>query len=305
MTNDLPQLDVFFGDLTVNRAQVYARLPLVDDAGAWSLAGQVRGPRCLLAETLPLSVPLVDQGSGPTLLARALIADPVFWTADLPAIYDVTVNLLRGDELVASARREIGLRPLGVRGRFLSLAGKRWVLRGVHASSTNSTLPRHWHDAATCYVAATLTRRASEGVPPVTDCFAETSQFGALAVALAADPAGSIEQRLRELARFPAVAIIVAHELPADLQARRVAPNLVLAQQLDGTAEPNIQPWAHLLWMENAEPAAVSRLAASTELPIIVSRQLQQPLPLAAARAACDALQRDLADVGQFAGYVV
>jgi hypothetical protein len=296
MTNDLPQLDVFFGDLTVNRAYVYARLPLVDDAGEWSLAGQVRGPRCLLAETLPLSVPLVDQGSGPTLLGRALISDPVFWTADLPAIYDVTVNLLRGGDVVASARREVGLRPLGVKGRFLSLAGKRWVLRGVHASSTISTLPRHWHDAAACYVAEP---------PAAENSFAEASQFGSLAVAIVVGPADSIGQRLRELARYPAVALVVLDSLPADVKPRQLAPNLLLAQRVNRATEPNIQPWAHLLWVENAEPASISRLAASTELPIIVSRQLQQPLPLAAARAACDALQRDLAEVGQFAGYVV
>src|SRR5829696_6519128 len=125
MTNDLPQLDVFYGDLTVNRAFVYARLPLPAEVGAWSLAGQIRGPRCLAAETLPVTSPLLDLGPGPTLLARAMVTDPCFWSPDLPAIYDVTVNLLRGTEIVASARREIGLRSLGVRGKHLALESKR------------------------------------------------------------------------------------------------------------------------------------------------------------------------------------
>src|SRR5687767_12799952 len=99
----LAQLDVFYGDLSVNRAYVYARLPRpVEDAGL-SLVGQVRGPRCRLAEMLPASVPLVDLGPGPTLLAQAMIPDPCFWSPDLPAIYDVTVNLLRGTEIIATA----------------------------------------------------------------------------------------------------------------------------------------------------------------------------------------------------------
>ena len=296
MNNDDFDFDVFYGDLTVNRAYVYARLPRIESPGEWSLAGQVRGPRCLLAETLPVTAKLIDQGPGPTLLARALLADPVFWTPDLPAIYDVAMSLLRGGEVVASARREIGLRPLGVRRKFLSLAGRRWVLRGVHSSSTSSTLPRQWHDAAAGYVVR---------LPGADDCFAEASQFGALAVALDMGPADSIVRRLRELARFPAVALAVLDNVPDSVQPRRLASNLLFAQRVNGTSVPDIQAWAHLLWMENAEPAAVIRLAARTELPIIVSRTLAQPQPLAAARAACDPLQRDLAAIGQFAGYVV
>jgi hypothetical protein len=47
------------------------------------------------------------------------------------------------------------------------------------------------------------------------------------------------------------------------------------------------------------------RLQREAELPIVAVRRLDQKLPLADARAACDALQRDLAGIGQFAGYVV
>ncbi|MEX2174251.1 MAG: hypothetical protein WD872_07805 [Pirellulaceae bacterium] len=151
---DLSELDIFYGDLTVNRALVYARLPRsVQDAG-WSLVGQVRGPRCLHAETLPLTSPLVDLGPGPTLLARAMVPDPVFWSPDLPAIYDVIVHLMSGTKIVATARREIGLRSLGVRGRNLALESKRWVLRGVMTHSTVARLPRAWQGASAVFVAS-------------------------------------------------------------------------------------------------------------------------------------------------------
>ena len=73
---DLSQLDIFYGDLTANRALVYARLPRPDDGADWKLTGQIRGPRCRTAQTLPATSPLVDLGTGPTLLARALVPEP-------------------------------------------------------------------------------------------------------------------------------------------------------------------------------------------------------------------------------------
>ena len=44
---------------------------------------------------------------------------------------------------------------------------------------------------------------------------------------------------------------------------------------------------------------------AAVPKPVVAARYLDSPLTLAEARAACDALQRDLAPLGQFAGYVV
>jgi hypothetical protein len=296
MTNDLAQLDVFYGDLTVARAYIYARLPrLADDAGL-SLAGQVRGPRCLHAQTLPLSSPLVDLGPGPTLLSQALVPDPCFWSPDLPAIYDVTVNLLRGKEVIATARREIGLRSLGVRGRYFALESKRWVLRGVRAASTTATMPRERHEAAAAYVVGA----ASE------EQLAEASQWGAMAVVEVSGANQELVARLRTLALHPCVAMaIVRGELPADFKHFQVAPNLLLAQSFGQNDEINLQPWAQVMLVAAEDPALVERIAAVGDLPLIAVRPLINPLPIAEARAACDALQRDLAPIGQFAGYVV
>jgi hypothetical protein len=292
----LDNLDLFYGDLTVNRAFVYARLPQPAEGAGWSLVGQVRGPRCLQAQTLPLTSPLVDLGPGPTLLARAAVPDPCFWSPDLPTIYDVTVNLLRGTQIVATARREIGLRALGVRGRNLALESKRWVLRGVQAASTTARLPRQWHEASACYV-------ASEESP---DLLGEASQWGALSAVTVNGSPDSIAAQLRRLATYPAVAIaVIRGELPADFVASRTAPNLLLAQAV-GRGDPlAARPWANLLWAQTDDPLLVGRISTLAELPTIACRPLPQPLPLDEARAACDALQSDLATIGQFAGYVV
>ena len=298
MTTDiLADLDVFYGDLTAARAYVYARLPRPADDAGLSLAGQVRGPRCRLAQTLPITAALVDLGPGPTLLARALVPDPVFWSPDLPAIYDVTVNLLRGAEIVATAHRQIGLRSLGVRGRDLVLNGKRWVLRGVSTSSTASRDPRDWHAAQAVYM------DDDSGLEALT----EASDWGALVLITLLTHETPAIPRLRLLTHFPAVGIGAPRgALPADFRKSQVAPNLLLAQQLTEASGVHREPWADLLMVRADDRDMVAQAAAKFgELPIIAVRHHEPPVDLATARAACDILQRDLAPLGQFAGYVV
>ena len=296
MPPDLPLLDVFYGDLTANRAFVYARLPRqADDAGI-TLSGQVRGPRCLHAQTLPSVAPLIDLGPGPTHLARALIPEPCFWSPDLPAIYDVVVNLQRGTEILATARREIGLRSLGIRGQNLALEGKRWIIRGVSSQSATHILPRDWHDAAAAYV----------GPSPNDDRLAEASQWGTLSISTVSGTSDEIIAQLRQLTLHPAVAMAIIHgDLPRDFGQSAVTPNLLLAQHWNPSANLLPQPWADAIWADASSPKLLSDLSSSTSHPIIAVRPLPSPLPIDQARAACDQLQRDLAPIGQFAGYIV
>jgi hypothetical protein len=299
MANDiLADLDVFYGDLTAARAYVYARLPRPADDTGLTLTGQVRGPRCKLAQTLPVTSPLVDLGPGPTLLARALVPDPVFWTPDLPAIYDVTVNLLRGTEIIATERRQIGLRSLGIRGRSLFLNGKRWVLRGVWTSSTTAISPQEWHEVGAVYASDNLR----------SDRLTLASECGALTMARVAEPPGLMDPVLRSVARFPAVAIALIEEriqLPADFRKSSVAPNLIFAQKIDLFRPWSLQPWADLLVVNAEKPELIAEAMSVGEIPIIAYRRCRPPVELVTARAACDELQRDLAPLGQFAGYVV
>jgi hypothetical protein len=291
----LEQLDVFYGDLTVNRAIVYVRLQRSEAAEGLTFSGFVRGPRCARAQTLPLSTPLVDMGPGPTLLGKSIVPDPCFWSPDLPAIYDVTVQLLRGTEVLGAAQRQIGLRAFGVRGRNLVLEGKRVVLRGVLAESAQSHSPRDWQAAQAQYVAT----------DPPDELLAEASSAGALAAIEVAESGAAAAARLRGLARFPAVAIaIIRGTLPDNFQRASAAPNLLLAQTLNSASVSNCQPWADLAMVSTTDRALLAA-AAGWNFPVLAMRPLGSPLPLAEARVACDALQRDLAPIGQFAGYVV
>jgi hypothetical protein len=291
MTNDLSELDVFYGDLSSARAYVYARLPRSADDAGLTLSGHVRGPRCLHAQTLPAIFPLMDLGPGPTLLARAVVPEPTFWSPDLPAIYDVTVHVQHGSEIVASRHAEIGLKAFGVRGQDFFLEGKRVVLRGVRTSSTTATLPRDWHAAAAAFVADEADF----------DHLTEASQWGALSVvAIKIDDQQAIKQ-IRELAQFPAVAIVaVVGSLPEGFSKVSLAPNLLLAQFI-GAERVEPRPWADVLLVD----AANASLAARWPRPVIVTRFLRERSDLPAARLACDALQRELAPSGQFAGYII
>ena len=297
MTNDLPSdLDVFYGDLTTARAFVYARLPRPADDAGLSLTGQVRGPRCKLAQTLPVTSALVDLGPGQTLLARAVVPDPVFWLPDLPAIYDVSVNLLRGAEIIATAHRQIGLRSLGVRGRDLVLNGKRWVLRGVSTGSTNASSPQEWHKFQAAFVSDDLRL----------DDLTIASENGALAMIYVAEPGGPLLPRMRRLAQFPAAAIAVLDQaLPHDFRKSEIAPNLLIAQLIVPECRWPRQPWADLLVVGVNDAEVFAETLTFGEIPIIATRFGRPPDDLTTARMACDALQRDLAPLGQFAGYVV
>jgi hypothetical protein len=237
-------------------------------------------------------------GAGPTLLARAEVPDPCFWSPDLPAIYDVTVNLLRGTEIVATARREIGLRALGVRGRYLALEGKRWVFRGVSNYATAARLPREWHAHQAGYV----------GDHTNLDALAECSQWGALAMVFV--PAGDNQTiaHIHALSHYPGVGIVATDAaLPPDFNKSKIAPNLLLAQWLSPEHWSQPEPWADLLLVGADEPEYLTKARALSEVPIIAARFIVDDvvLDLPGARAACDVLQRDLASIGQFAGYVV
>jgi hypothetical protein len=153
--------------------------------------------------------------------------------------------------------------------------------------------PRFWHDASSALVADEFDA----------DTLTEASEWGALAAIHV--PGNDFAARLRELSRFPAAAIALLGEpLPEDFDPRASAPNLLLGQIIESDDPPPRDPRVHLVFA-GADLLVHSTLVRSTGKPIIVIRRLSAPRSLSEARAACDELQRDLAPLGQFAGYIV
>jgi hypothetical protein len=296
-SNPLADLDLFYGELKVNRAIVYARLPLSEATTGATLTGQMRGPRSALAQSLPTTAKFVDLGPGDSLLSRALVTDPGFWTSDNPALYDVAIELHRNGQLIASEKRTLAFRPIGTRGIWITREEHPWVIRGVIASSSESSNLDDWRAASAAYMAREF----------VADELNRAAEIGVYSlVQIRGDQAEVIDQ-LHALAHQPAVAIAVIESAAPTLDDRisQLAPNLLLAQYFrsDQSVEP--AAWAQIVVVEVADPATFAEKARESSVPVVSFRPLVRQCSVADARAACDHLQRDLAPFGQYAGYIV
>jgi glycosyl hydrolase family 2 len=295
MESHLGSLEVFDSELTPNRAVVQARLPGGELLAGLSLGGFVRGPKCSRGSTLPATYRLVGQvGNLSYVRAQALITEPIYWSPDWPALYDVTVELRRGGAAVETATRTIGLRPLAVAGRNLVDGGKTWVLRAVRSQAPSAAILQKCreHSAALLAPAQSLDDRL----------LTMASEEGVLLIVQLASANAAAE--ISRLSRYAAVAITV---LPAGSRSSRfaVATNIVLAHPLkQGEIEPPPDD-ARLVVAEVSDKATFADWASTQHRPVIAFRPLPDSYETAAARAECDRLQRDLAPYGQFAGYIV
>lgn len=307
----LDSLDVFYGELTSARATVYARLEGLKDTDGLSLSGFVRGPRCYYATTLPTSFRLQDAGRGPSLLAKAVIPDPAYWSPDTPHIYDVTVELRRGSELIDRDERQIGFKPLGISGRHFTWEGKPWVLRGASNQTIDADDLSNWQDRSTSILFMN---------PPTDDQLEAASTKGVLCWLLMPilESTKTMRNAMWSLSAFPSVAgYLILSERHGDEVPRSLlecAPNVLKGLSF---GDPTKVPTAlrhrifHQWKLEKDVPLQPE--LASDDYPLIIVREelvgrrnKSKPLEsIESARAAADRLQADLAPYGQFAGYIV
>lgn len=300
METSLANLEVFWSELSPNRAVVQAHLAGGGAVKGLSLRGIVRGPRCSRGSTLPATYRLVGQASGlPGRVeslphATAIITEPIFWSPDWPALYDVTVELRRDDRTIDQATRTIGLRPLAVGGKFLSYAAKTWILRGIWRQQVQPGEIAEFRAASAAVVA-----NAESLDEPLLQL---ASEEGVLIIAqLGGQSPGA---QLARLARGAAVAVGV---LPPEFEHSGIpaAGNILLAHRLvQGRAEPPPDA-ARLVLAEVSDPATFATWAQSLSRAVVAFRPLPQSAEVVSSRAECDRLQRDLAPYGQFAGYIV
>jgi hypothetical protein len=291
------RLELFFGDASDTLARVYARLRGVESQGGYQLAGVLTGPTCHYARTLGARLPWVDRGPGPSLLAEALVPEPCFWTPEMPQLYHATVELRRGDTVVARCDRMLGIRALGVTRTNLIRDGKRWVLRGARRAALAEHDLQPFHDAEL----AALT-----GLPSDALC-RRASEIGVLLVARLDQPR---LDELRRLARWPAVAIVT---LPAEarLELAGLAHNLLFAASFDPALPIRVPDWAQVALVDVDRRVELAEELASLALPVLAhGDRAATGTAVADRRAQCDALQRALAcrpDLAgrDFAGYIV
>jgi hypothetical protein len=286
------RLELFFGDASDTVCRVYARLPGVTESGL-TLSGHLAGPNCAYADTLPARFALSDRGPGAGLLAAATVPEPCFWTPDMPHLYRATVELRRGDKVLASVTRDIGLRTLGAASGKLYYDAKRWVLRGVRMDSVPLTDLKEWRELQTTLVV----RNPSE------DLCRQASEVGVL---LVAELDSHDEDSIRRLARWAAVGMVV---LPADPRHERAAlrslgQNLLFAERLVTGDELRPSAWADVAFCELDSSAEVATRIQKCQAAIIAVAEPTEYTNLEVARSACDQLQRQLAGHDRWAGYV-
>ena len=296
------RLDIFFGDANNAAARVYVRLAATGLPAECRLTGHVVGPTCEYSRTLSAKVPFaMKRNQGPNdeakpLLAEAIVPDPCFWSQELPFVYRAEVELRCGEELLAAADRPFGIRPLGARGRRLVWEGRPWLLRAAEAHELPESSPAEWR-------AADLAMLVEE---PGDDLCREASRVGAVLVADLTGTPERLDEELRRLCRWPAVALAIldtAQQLGENHRA--AARNLLLAQRLTADSDSSPRPWANLLVCGESHVEAMSPHAVDVTLPIVVQRLCGWCDELDEARRQCDLLQRDLAGRCDFAGLIV
>jgi hypothetical protein len=289
-------LDLFFGAASESMCRVYARLDTSSPSPAagrkreaWHLSGTLSGPYCEYATTLPATIPLVDCGPGPQPLAEARLPDPCFWTPAMPHRYRARIELRESGHVIAVVERTFGIRPLAASGRSLRYGAKSWVLRGISRAEISPGTLEEWHAAEVAMLVAAADDATCEAA----------SRLGVLLVAELERPQ---PEEVRRLARFPAVGVIV---LPGDAapQLDQVGHNVLLAQRLAAGVRP--ADWADVVLYAVDGGHDLATTANNCPLPIIVERPHSWLASIDAGRLACDELQRELAPLGQFAGYIV
>jgi hypothetical protein len=109
------EIEIVVADVNDIEARVVARFrgeATVGDAPI-SLRGTVRGPFCDITRTLPAEFAFRDLGDGSQ--AEVVVPDPCTWSPELPHVYQVDVEAVEGELVMAEFHGAIGLRRAGIR----------------------------------------------------------------------------------------------------------------------------------------------------------------------------------------------
>ncbi len=301
-TADLTNVALLHGDLNSQQAHVYARWPGVLDQNEWQLRGTITGPTNRLTRTLPAVVPLRDMGPGADLLARAIVPDPCFWAPGYPYLYDVRIELVTGNHVLANEHREFGMRMLGVVDDRIYLESRPWKLLGAKDTSADERDFGAWRDAA-------LTRRTWAPNQQACD---QASHEGVMLIAdITCEVCADARKLARELTRLSRHASVAIATLPATTvlteQVRLTVPNLLVAQRSAGREPITSAPWADLVVYE-VEDEGFDTLAeqlAECRLPVVVQDRATAAMSLKQLFDHCQQLATKLDSIQCVAGCMV
>ena len=290
------RIDVFYNEVSSLSASIYVRGNDFADTEGVTLQGTVQGPECHNATTLPATIPLRTVHGADPFLAKAVVPDPCCWSPHLPATYRVRVEIVRKDIVVAVSEHTVGLKSLHTDENSLYLESRRWVLRAAYLSKPNEVNLNAWRKTGLAMYVEEPSEKLCQ----------QASELGILIIGSITNASHDIAARLRELSCWPALAIAVLDPSVQNLaHLSRFAPNLLLAQHIDGESLNQVCPDCALVFADVSKISDLSAISAQSYCPIIATRQVETELNITNRRTACDHLQRDLAPIGDFAGYCV
>ncbi len=304
---DLQQLALFHGQLSPQQAYVYVRLAGVGVPSDWQLRGKIVGPINHLTRTLPATVALREMGAGDTgagdtgpgsdRLARVIVPDPCCWAPGQPYRYQVHIELVADNQVVATESRNFGMRMLGIHKQHIYWESRPWHLQGARESVVEPHDNAVWREAA-------LVRRLQ--APSDQQCEL-ASRDGVMLLAdldqaVAADPQ-RLEREVMRLSRHAAVAVVaVPAEAAFRPQIRDRAPNLLVAQRcpVDHTLAPG--NWADLVICETDDPLSLGNQLRECPIPVLIQQVGDGAIPMDEAVERCRQLAAALEPLQCVAG---
>ena len=287
------QLDVFTHRAT--ESDVLVEVCDMSRGRVRAFRGQLRGPYCQRAKTLPASFPIgrCQCDEKVSQCATLLVTEPCYWTPELPMLYDVELELELADGTTAAWRHTLGLRRWEIDGRRLFWERRRIVLRGIVAEDCTSEILPAAAEAEVALVVRdpdeSFMQRASDlGVPLMADLRGYS---------------GDLTPKLLSYAWQPSVALVLVDDRVASAHYKPHAVKIgCVFSPAYGFAAAD---WADVIVIELHETERPPAWAATCAKPVIAIRRGEAYAELAEARRGCDRLQAVLAPQFDLAGYFV
>ncbi len=112
MSSDF-EIDV--GEVTDMEARVYVRFHGATSDERAVLRGKLSGPFCAKGRTLPAEFSLRNVTTASVATAEVIVADPCMWSEEMPHLYHIYVEALKGEQVIAEHHGAVGLRRLSPR----------------------------------------------------------------------------------------------------------------------------------------------------------------------------------------------
>jgi hypothetical protein len=254
-------------------AEVELRLG-IDDKSITIVSAFIRGPFCEYASTLPATIPF-RRNQKEAEFFKATVPDPCYWTPLMPHLYRIEVQYRRGEaQTVETARFERGLRRCEIRNSALFIDGERTIIRGISWNEFSSE--PSWND-----LRAT---RTSLIVSAFDEEFLLKCSKHGISIFVTATDAQQLTKSV-EAAEFPAFCGFIA-----------AGQGNIQSQTATTTYQARVTVATH----------STDASARSNHMVFAVSQtKHSQAIDWAEKRKACDALQAEVATIGEFAGYIV